>query len=82
MREIRKSGSEGGGTEINRSFLPLPVRRLWIAQSRGTIVASLEYRSADFSGNLRDSFLRLLEFTLQRVSFSGKPRRNPRFLVF
>jgi hypothetical protein len=23
MREIRQSGSEGGGTEINRSFLPL-----------------------------------------------------------
>ena len=23
MREIRLSGSEGGGTEINRSFLPL-----------------------------------------------------------
>jgi hypothetical protein len=23
MREIRPSGSEGGGTEINRSFLPL-----------------------------------------------------------
>ena len=23
MREIRQSGSEGGGTELNRSFLPL-----------------------------------------------------------
>jgi len=23
MREIRPSGSEGGGTETNRSFLPL-----------------------------------------------------------
>jgi hypothetical protein len=23
MREIRQSGSEGGGTETNRSFLPL-----------------------------------------------------------
>jgi len=23
MREIRQSGSEGGGNEINRSFLPL-----------------------------------------------------------
>jgi len=23
MREIRTSGSEGGGTETNRSFLPL-----------------------------------------------------------
>ncbi len=23
MREIRPSGSEGGGTELNRSFLPL-----------------------------------------------------------
>src|SRR5258708_116413 len=26
MREIRKSGSEGGGTETNRSFLPLSLR--------------------------------------------------------
>ena len=28
MREIRTSGSEGGGTEINRSFLPLSYLRL------------------------------------------------------
>jgi len=26
MREIRQSGSEGGGNEINRSFLPLSYR--------------------------------------------------------
>ena len=26
MREIRQSGSEGGGNEINRSFLPLSHR--------------------------------------------------------
>ena len=27
MREIRTSGSEGGGTELNRSFLPLSLNR-------------------------------------------------------
>ena len=27
MREIRLYGSEGGGTEPNRSFLPLPRKR-------------------------------------------------------
>ena len=27
MREIRQSGSEGGGTELNRSSLPLSLRR-------------------------------------------------------
>ncbi|MBN2291211.1 MAG: hypothetical protein JXM70_02225, partial [Pirellulales bacterium] len=26
MREIRKSGSEGGGLELNRAFLP-PIKR-------------------------------------------------------
>ena len=26
MREIRQSGSEGGGTQFNESFLPLSVR--------------------------------------------------------
>jgi hypothetical protein len=28
MWEIRKSGSEGGGIETNRRFLPLSVRRV------------------------------------------------------
>ena len=34
MREIRKSGSEGGGIETNRCFLPLSVSTVgvyWIA---------------------------------------------------
>jgi hypothetical protein len=38
MREIRPSGSEGGGTETNRSFLPLSkrvARRLYFNPSRG-----------------------------------------------
>jgi hypothetical protein len=36
MREIRTSGSEGGGIEANRFFLPLsvsPVGGYWIARS-------------------------------------------------
>jgi hypothetical protein len=28
MREIRLYGSEGGGTEANRSFLPLSTKQL------------------------------------------------------
>jgi hypothetical protein len=28
MREIRPSGSEGGGTELNRSSLPLSIKAL------------------------------------------------------
>jgi hypothetical protein len=35
MREIRLYGSEGGGAETNRSFLPL---------SRGVLEASRTYR--------------------------------------
>ena len=31
MREIRQSGSEGGGTETNRFFLPLYVRAEYLS---------------------------------------------------
>jgi hypothetical protein len=40
MREIRQSGSEGGGAEINRSSLPLSLVDLGATQRRSMNVRS------------------------------------------
>ncbi len=37
MREIRLHGSEGGGTETNRSFLPLSMQRPRTSEERPSV---------------------------------------------
>jgi hypothetical protein len=49
MREIRLSGSEGGGTEINRSFLPLSNAERNIQSGIGVRLAGRHLPSRDSS---------------------------------
>ena len=52
MRETRPSGSEGGATEINRSFLPLSYT---LVLNRATVSPEL---SADFIEQARHRIIR------------------------
>ena len=49
MREICMHGSEGGGTELNRSFLPLSIRFF-----RAGVIRSGMVQILGFSGNSTD----------------------------
>ena len=76
MREIRLHGSEGGGTELNRSFLPLSVfdqcaSRLQTALGDVAIAPGLRYVDTTYRITLNDRELGTFRDAISLVDSKG-----------